>query len=204
MNENGGKSSTILLTVIGIATLLVVVTGATFAYFAAIVKGDDNATSVYIKATSDGGTIEVSGGSEINLAGIYPKSDAWATQKFTVKYPEASGAADEAMQTTGIKLVVTKNTFKAGYIQVSLAGNNASAKGYTEDANSKITDLTNLPVVSDTATASEIQLVTGKRKRNTACTVEYTLSIFFKEKDENQNDGKDHALKMYMQDTTEA
>ena len=31
MNENGGKSSTILLTVIAIATLLVVVTGATFA-----------------------------------------------------------------------------------------------------------------------------------------------------------------------------
>lgn len=62
MNENGGKNNTILLTVIAIATLLVVVTGATFAYFAAVVKGNDTASSISIKASETGQTLTLGGG----------------------------------------------------------------------------------------------------------------------------------------------
>ena len=59
MNENGGKSSTILLTVIGIATLLVVVVGATFAYFAAQVTGNENVSSLNVTAAANGNRSEI-------------------------------------------------------------------------------------------------------------------------------------------------
>ena len=72
MNENGGKSSTILLTVIGIATLLVVVVGATFAYFAAATTGDNDATSISVQAAGEGTTITFDGGkTEVLAQNIY-------------------------------------------------------------------------------------------------------------------------------------
>ena len=67
MNENGGKNNTILLTVIAIATLLVVVTGATFAYFAAVVRGNENASSIQITASREGTTLTFQGGDAITL-----------------------------------------------------------------------------------------------------------------------------------------
>ena len=94
MNENGGKSSTILLTGIGIATLLVVVTGATFAFFAAQVKGADTATSVQIKAAADGTAITMEGFDQVTLAGIYPKTDAWVKDKeVSISLPGVEGSS---------------------------------------------------------------------------------------------------------------
>ena len=88
MNENGGKNNTILLTVIAIATLLVVVTGATFAYFAAVVRGNENASSISITASSTGQTLTLGGGEQVNLTNIYPKGTAagseWVTKNISL------------------------------------------------------------------------------------------------------------------------
>lgn len=211
MNENGGKNNAILLTVIGIATLLVVVTGATFAYFAAITTGDDTATSVYIKAATEVSSTEVSGGDKIELVGIYPKADAWATQDFSVKYPAAEGASDTVKQKTQIDLVVLENTFKAGYITVQIKNNTTgdSATYYSEtDTKSTNADGTTqkdyeVPTVATGVEPQRLTLVTGERQRNKEVTISYTLSIFFPEKDENQNDGLDHRVEMHLEDNSE-
>lgn len=194
MNENGGKNNAILLTVIGIATLLVVVTGATFAYFAAIVKGSDTATSVYIQA-GDGGTREISGGEPISLTGIYPRADAWASQTFTVKFPAAAGAADDVIQNTQIDLYIESNTFKANYLKMVMA-KDASSSNYTEVKNNAATQ-TSIP------SSGTFTLVTGTRKRNTKTTMTYTLSIYFPELNENQNTGTEQTAKFYMMDKSE-
>ena len=44
--KDNSKTNTLLLTVIGVATLLVAVIGATFAYFTAQVGGGESATTV--------------------------------------------------------------------------------------------------------------------------------------------------------------
>ena len=196
MNENGGKSSTILLTVIGIATLLVVVTGATFAYFAAIVNGEDT-KSVFIQAGT-GGSIVIEGGKPLDLKGIYPKAEAWATQTFNVTYPAAAGAADDVMQTTGVDLVVDgENTFKLGYLKVKMILDTTSTN-YTE-TNNYAENLINIPKTGS------IHLVTGTRPRNKKTVMKYTLEVYFPEDaSENQNDGQDHSARIYMKDVSKA
>lgn len=194
MNENGGKSSTILLTVIGIATLLVVVTGATFAFFAAQTTGDKNATSVYIKAGT-GGSVLITGGEPITLKGIYPKAEAWASQTFTVTYPAAAGAADTVTQTTGVDLVVDQNNFKAGYLKVKMILDSTSTN-YTESTNAA-KGLMSVPNTGST------HLVTGSRKRNAETKMKYTLEVYFPEiASENQNDGNEHTARFYMRDVS--
>lgn len=88
MNEN--KSNTLLLTVIGVATLLVAVIGASFAYFTAQLSGAETDTTLTVEA----GTLTISyeGGSSLNPAGsvtamdIIPVTDGSpiVTKKFTI------------------------------------------------------------------------------------------------------------------------
>ena len=87
MNEN--KSNTLLLTVIGVATLLVAVIGASFAYFTAQISGGETNTTLTVQA----GTLTISyeGGSSLNPNGtnaldILPVTtgEPIITKKFTV------------------------------------------------------------------------------------------------------------------------
>ena len=189
MNENGGKSSTILLTVIGIATLLVVVTGATFAFFAAQVKGDDTATSVQIKAAADGTAITMTGFDQITLAGIYPKADAW------VKDKEVSFTLPKVDQSTTVSsysfdLVVTSNDFKADYLTFTFAKKSLSANVSGESGTATKTAIN--------GTTGVTNIAHGKVARNADTTVKYNLNVYFDEKNENQNDGKAHTAVFYV------
>ena len=58
-NNNNNKKHTILLTVIGIATLLVAIVGATFAYFTVQISGNSSTNNVDV--TTDTYGIEVTG-----------------------------------------------------------------------------------------------------------------------------------------------
>ena len=189
MNENGGKISTILLTVIGIATLLVVVTGATFAFFAAQVKGADTAKSVQIKAASDGTAITMDGFDQITLTGIYPKADAWVKDK-EVSFTLPGVAQSTTVSSYSFDLVVTSNDFKADYLTFTFAKKSLSA---------------NVSDESGTATKKAINGTTGvtniahgKVARNANTTVKYNLNVYFDEKNENQNDGKAHTAVFYV------
>ncbi len=74
------KSNTVLLTIIAVATLLVAVIGATFAYFSVTVTGNDTATSVIVKTAQLG--ISYDSGQAITGENIIP---GWTANKtFTV------------------------------------------------------------------------------------------------------------------------
>ncbi len=71
MNDNQKKGNTVLLTVIAVATLLVAVVGATFAYFTASVQGNNTASSVIVN-TATLGNIVYENGDEIKMDNAYP------------------------------------------------------------------------------------------------------------------------------------
>ena len=80
-----GKNNAILLTVIGIATLLVAIVGATFAYFTAQTKYNDTTSTLTIQSAS-GGTATFLGGEVISVDNIYPRNESWVTKTVNVTY----------------------------------------------------------------------------------------------------------------------
>lgn len=188
MNENGGKSSTILLTVIGIATLLVVVTGATFAFFAANITGDDKGTSIKVQAASTGTTIKFQGGEPISLAGIYPKDEAWVTKDITLTSTAVGDATSTATSKYTFKLVVAANSYETGDIQYTFTNKTAT------NVNADFTQ-----VESKTNIAASDDIAHGIVPNNKAATIVYTLSIYYVNKpDTNQNNGSERTLKIYV------
>lgn len=102
------KNNTLLLTVIAIATLLVAVIGATFAYFTNTLKGEDDST-VTLKSALLTITFNDASGSSIITANkdIEPREEALITKNFTLT------PSNPTSQTMPYKLylVVDKNTF---------------------------------------------------------------------------------------------
>ncbi len=210
MNENGGRSTNILLTVIGIATLLVVVTGATFAYFAAIIEGNDNPTSVYIKAANQGATVTQVETEQLELTGIYPRTDAWAHQivGFTVE-----GDESDATQTINWSLIVETNDWASSTTDkddikytftnrtsASEDGNLYSAKyttveGYTETENTASTKTT-VPA------AGTYNVVTATRPHKNGGDIIYDLKVYYVEDaTRNQNNGTSRTVRLKMSGT---
>lgn len=102
------KNNTLLLTVIAIATLLVAVIGATFAYFSNTLKGEDDST-VTLKSALLTITFNDASGSSIITADedIQPRATALITKNFALT------PSNPTSQTMPYKLylVVDKNTF---------------------------------------------------------------------------------------------
>lgn len=74
--EEKPRGNTVLLTIIAVATLLVAVIGATFAYFSATITGNDSpSTSVIVKTATLG--IVYNSGQQINLANATPSQTAY-------------------------------------------------------------------------------------------------------------------------------
>ena len=204
MNENGGKNNTILLTVIAIATLLVVVTGATFAYFAAVVRGNENASSIIITAAENGTTITASGGEPVTLQNIYPRGTTagseWATKTLTLTSTANVGNTGTSVYTFKIN-VDESNYFRLHDSQGNVIENN----NLNDIKNIKFT-FTNVPVKDTTITSEEgtetatsvyeasqngTVIGTGVVSNAVRNTVKYELKVFYDEASYNQNDGRD-------------
>lgn len=202
MNENGGRSTNILLTVIGIATLLVVVTGATFAYFASVITGDDTATSVYIKAASDGLTVTQLGGEDLTLKGIYPRTEAWGHQTFGFTVEADESTTD---QNVSFEMKVTKNDFIGAFandIQYEFKKRTVALGDEGNDAKVTMTDYiettnpTSDEKVSVPATGTTTTIATGTRPHNKAGDIIYDLYVYYVERDTNQNDGTEREISL--------
>lgn len=205
MNENGGKNNTILLTVIAIATLLVVVTGATFAYFAAVVRGNENASSISITAAENGTTITASGGEPVTLQNIYPKGTTdpgseWATKTLTLTSTANVGNTGTSVYTFKINVDESDN-FRLHDSQ----GNVIEDNDKNDIRNIKFT-FTNVPVAGTTITTPQgtttatsvydasvngTVIGTGVVSNANANTVKYELKVFYDNASYNQNDGRD-------------
>lgn len=121
---NSGKSSMVLLTVIAVATLLVAVVGATFAYFSATMNGRESATT--IEVTSGTLSVEYDGNSKISASNLNPGAVV-ANKNFTVT-GFVTGSTNLNYEA---KLIVNNNTFSNGALVYTITSTNVSNNGST-------------------------------------------------------------------------
>lgn len=210
MNENGGKNNTILLTVIAIATLLVVVTGATFAYFAAVVRGNDTASSISITAASKGTQVAFSGGETVELKNIYPKGTTAGSEWITKNVTLSSSKTDSAGTS---KYTFTMSGAVNGFDFTDDDGNEVKDGTenikftFTRDATAKNSDgeLTEVTTPTETATPTSVVdsagtiIGSGIVKNNFANTVTYVLKVYYdNSKTYNQNNGEQREFSFHI------
>lgn len=190
MKEN--RSNTLLLTVIGVATLLVAVIGASFAYFTATISGSESATTVTVGAGSL--AIAYAGGASIETAALQPvptPDDPVATKTFTITGTNSTSA----IMPYTIKLVVTGNTFTSNTLTYDLDSTNTGGNGYV------VPDKAETGIATG---ASNITLGTGYFSGVVSSSVHtYVLHIYFPDNGENQDEDKNKEFTAYVDTTVE-
>ena len=149
---------------------LICVVGVSYAFFTA---GMSSETSTTVRA--DAGTMKITydGGANINLAGIYPKDDVWATKTITV----TGNNTTDAEMYYKLTLVVDSNTFKTDDpLQYELVSTNTSTNGEV------------IPTISKTdLTENSIELGSGKFAKANNAKHTYLLKIYYPKKTTSQN-----------------
>ena len=164
---------------------LICVVGVSYAFFTA---GMSSETSTTVRA--DAGTMKItySGGANINLAGIYPKDDVWATKTITV----TGNNTTDAEMYYKLTLVVDSNTFKTDDpLQYELVSTNTSTNG-------KI-----IPNISKTnITGTSIELGSGHFKKANNAKHTYLLKIYYPKKATSQNANQGAAFSAHVEITS--
>ena len=104
------KKHVILLTVIAVATLLITVVGATFAYYTATIEGNKSAQEIKIGSATL--AITYNDGKEIKVRNIVP---GWkGTKTISIEYPKGT---DDESSSIDLSYAITwegvENTFKS-------------------------------------------------------------------------------------------
>ena len=121
MENNRGQS--IFLSVVGIATLLVAIVGATFAYFSISVTGNETASSIIVTTAKLGGVTFNGTGAGVEVTDVYP---GWTeTKQFTIS---TAADADPSASIQYQIYLVTNTDAKTGDTSKDLAAA-ASTKG---------------------------------------------------------------------------
>ena len=202
--KDNSKTNTLLLTVIGVATLLVAVIGATFAYFTAQVGGGESSTTVKMNAGvlkinfTNGNHVQTTEGFEPTKAktecpankknetdGYYCNKDQYtpvATKLFTLTGTNTTLDKDNMKMPYTIKLVVTQNQFSTGAIKYTLTGTK-------EGGNAAAGELVQIPDWVDVATgaADAAVLGSGYFLPGTETIHKYKLDIYFPDNHVNQD-----------------
>ena len=207
MNENGGKNNTILLTVIAIATLLVVVTGATFAYFAAVVRGNDTASSISITAANTGQTLTFGGVEEVSLTNIYPKGTAagseWVTKNISLSSNALEGNTGTSVYAFTMSVDTNTFDFKDGGTDVNDGTENIKFT-FTYDADNSSATFADNTTPSGTTLATAVSkqgavIGTGEVKNNVANRVVYVLKVYYDNNENyNQNNGTQREFSFHI------
>jgi len=182
----GNRSNTVLLTVIGIATLLIAVVGATFAYFTAQLTGNEEFSTIEITAGTLGMTF--AGGPSLAAENIYPRNQAWITKEFSI---QADTDVNIQIPYT-MALVVVNNTFSSGALTYNLTVNSDS-----DDNGQNLTGVTSTQVPIN---GVSMPLGTGHFQGPTTDTIvhRYTLRIFFPDTGVNQNEDQGKIFSAYI------
>ena len=161
---------------------LICVVGVSYAFFTA---GMSSETSTTVRA--DAGTMKITydGGANINLAGIYPKDDVWATKTITV----TGNNTTDAEMYYKLTLVVDSNTFKTDDpLQYELVSTNTSTNGEVIPAISK-TDIT----------GTSIELGSGHFVKANNAKHTYLLKIYYPKKATSQNANQGAAFSAHVE-----
>ena len=164
---------------------LICVVGVSYAFFTA---GMSSETSTTVRA--DAGTMKITynGGANINLAGIYPKDDVWATKTITV----TGNNTTDAEMYYKLTLVVDSNTFKTDDpLQYELISTNDSTNGEI------------IPNISKTdITGTSIELGSGHFAKANNAKHTYLLKIYYPKKATSQNANQGAAFSAHVEITS--
>ena len=164
---------------------LICVVGVSYAFFTA---GMSSETSTTVRA--DAGTMKItySGGANINLAGIYPKDDVWATKTITV----TGNNTTDAEMYYKLTLVVDSNTFKTDDpLQYELVSTNTSTNGEI------------IPNISKKdITGTSIELGNGHFVKANNAKHTYLLKIYYPKKTTSQNANQGAAFSAHVEITS--
>lgn len=199
MNDNKGQ--TIFLSVIGIATLLVAIVGATFAWFSATV--DDSATrasnSVIVRA-AELGTVTFRNGDTVTAPDIYP---GWSATKI-VSIEADSDSTGEVPYV--ITLHVEANDFLTagatqGYITYDFTAVASDGQGTPTAAGTM--DSTDTSGNITTQAGGTFDIITGTLPASTAngnkaVTHTYTITFAFPELSIDQNSQQSKDFHAYL------
>jgi predicted ribosomally synthesized peptide with SipW-like signal peptide len=212
MNENNNKSNTLLLTVIAIATLLVAVIGATFAYFTANTKGTESASTLNVGAATLSIVFEDGDNSVVTAdKNIEPSTTALITKNFTL-----TGKNTTMYMPYTLNLVVTTNTFElenqitGTSISYRLIANNSEEGIIPSTANgtyvsvANIDELSEITVDSSDSAVKGIEIGNGYFASTDSTTHNYTLEIYFMEDGTNQDTDKSKTFTAYIDCSTKS
>ena len=164
---------------------LICVVGVSYAFFTA---GMSSETSTTVRA--DAGTMKITydGGNDINLAGIYPKDDVWATKTITV----TGNNTTDAEMYYKLTLVVDSNTFKTDDpLQYELVSTNTSTNGEI------------IPNISKKdITGTSIELGSGHFVKANNAKHTYLLKIYYPKKATSQNANQGAAFSAHVEITS--
>ena len=164
---------------------LICVVGVSYAFFTA---GMSSETSTTVRA--DAGTMKITydGGANIDLAGIYPKDDVWATKTITV----TGNNTTDAEMYYKLTLVVDSNTFKTDDpLQYELVSTNTSTNGEV------------IPTISKTdLTENSIELGSGHFVKANNAKHTYLLKIYYPRKATSQNANQGAAFSAHVEITS--
>ena len=164
---------------------LICVVGVSYAFFTA---GISSETSTTVRA--DAGTMKITydGGANINLAGIYPKDDVWATKTITV----TGNNTTDAEMYYKLTLVVDSNTFKTDDpLQYELVSTNTSTNGEI------------IPNISKKdITGTSIELGKGHFVKANNAKHTYLLKIYYPKKATSQNANQGAAFSAHVEITS--
>ena len=193
MNGERGNGNTVLLTVIGVSTLLVALVGATFAYFTATVTVESE-QSVSVTTATPVGLIYT--GSKLELLNAIPGDSAGLDEDtpvtFTVKNPADSTTA----QSYDLDLIIDENTFVISegknQLVLTIAGEGATntpnvvngtidlTDGLTTKGEAAVTDPDGAAATGNAAKGKSFDIVTTQRIEKGE-THTYDIAIEFKD-----------------------
>lgn len=187
MNE--GKGNVVLLTIIAIATLLISVVGATFAYFTAVYSGGDDIPELKVISGSIGTVFD--GGDVVTADAIFPtKPDDYGnhepigTKTFTITH--TSNTIDGVMSKYFVTLNITKNTFQSGSLKYKLLINDESTENGVKLP--EVTEMTDLPGSGPFSLGEAYFMSPTKIGDEDEAVHKYDLLFYFPDTEENQND----------------
>ena len=182
MNQEEMKKKQKKVMIYTLIVSLICVVGVSYAFFTA---GMSSETSTTVRA--DAGTMKITydGGKEINLSGIYPKDDVWATKTITV----TGNNTTDAEMYYKLTLVVDSNTFKTDDpLQYELVSTNTSTNGEI------------IPNISKTdITGTSIELGSGKFAKANNASHTYELKIYYPKKATSQNANQGAAFSAHVE-----
>jgi len=159
--------------------------GATYAFFTAGMSSENSTT-----VRADAGTMKITydGGANINLSGIYPKDDVWATKTITV----TGNNTTDAEMYYKLVLVVDSNTFKTDDpLQYELVSTNTSTNGEI------------IPNISKKdITGTSIELGSGHFVKANNAKHTYLLKIYYPKKATSQNANQGAAFSAHVEITS--